>query len=56
MLTRSTAAHSTSTTSTPSTTRQATQTTAPVNSNNGQRFASPLALVLVTVAALLFFN
>ncbi|KAG7292497.1 hypothetical protein NEMBOFW57_002532 [Staphylotrichum longicolle] len=47
----------TTTTSSPSTTtRAATQTTAPVNSNNGQRFASPLAFVLVTVAALVFFN
>ncbi|KAJ4295956.1 hypothetical protein N0V88_004658 [Collariella sp. IMI 366227] len=39
-----------------STTTKAAQTTAPVNSNNGQRFASPLALVAVTVAALVFFN
>jgi hypothetical protein len=38
------------------TTTRTTQTTAPANSNNGQRFASPLALVLGTVAALLFFN
>jgi hypothetical protein len=49
-------AFTTTTTSSPSTTRAATQTTAPVNSNNGQRFASPLAFVLVTVAALVFFN
>jgi hypothetical protein len=47
---------SSSTTSTPSTTRSSSATTAPANSNDGQRFASPLALVLVTVAALLFFN
>ncbi|KAL2135627.1 hypothetical protein VTI74DRAFT_7577 [Chaetomium olivicolor] len=48
---------STTTSSVPSTTRQAsTQTTAPINSNNGQRFASPLALIAVTVAALVFFN
>lgn len=46
----------TTTTSSPSTTRASTQTTTPVNSNNGQRFASPLAFVLVTVAALVFFN
>lgn len=30
--------------------------TAPPNTNNGQRFASSLALVLGTVAALVFFN
>ncbi|KAK3906966.1 hypothetical protein C8A05DRAFT_29170 [Staphylotrichum tortipilum] len=48
---------STSTTSTSSTsTRQPAATTAPVNTNNGQRFASPLALIAVTVAALVFFN
>jgi hypothetical protein len=42
----------------PTTTRAQTTaaTTAPVNTNNGQRFASPLALILVTVVALVFFN
>ncbi|KAK4239687.1 hypothetical protein C8A03DRAFT_13933 [Achaetomium macrosporum] len=61
----STSSESTSTSSTftttttvaPTTTRaQTSATTAPANTNNGQRFASPLALVLVTVAALVFFN
>ncbi|KAL2022756.1 hypothetical protein VTK56DRAFT_4572 [Thermocarpiscus australiensis] len=46
----------TTTTLTPTTTRRVSTTTTPANSNNGQRFASPLALVLVTVAALIFFN
>ncbi|KAK0673368.1 putative extracellular matrix protein [Cercophora samala] len=47
----------TSTTSTPSPTRRVQETeTAPPNTNNGQRFASSLALVLGTVAALVFFN
>ncbi|KAK4128615.1 hypothetical protein N657DRAFT_560691 [Parathielavia appendiculata] len=42
----------------PSSTRAAatTSATAPPNTNGGQRFASPLAFVLVTVAALVFFN
>ncbi|KAK4201775.1 putative extracellular matrix protein [Triangularia verruculosa] len=47
----------TSTTVAPSTTRRTqTEETAPPNTNNGQRFASSLALVLGTVAALVFFN
>ncbi|KAM7195103.1 Ser-Thr-rich glycosyl-phosphatidyl-inositol-anchored membrane family domain containing protein [Naviculisporaceae sp. PSN 640] len=44
----------TSTTST-STTRTAPVTT-PTNQNEGQRFSSPLALLMVTVAAVFFFN
>lgn len=48
---------STTTTQTPSSTRQApTATNSPPDLNNGQRFASPLGFVLVTVAALIFFN
>ncbi|KAK4170199.1 hypothetical protein QBC43DRAFT_1707 [Cladorrhinum sp. PSN259] len=52
-------ASTTLTTTTSSTsTRAATTTTGapPPNTNNGQRFASSLALVLGTVAALVFFN
>jgi len=39
-----------------STRRPQVEETAPPNTNNGQRFASSLALVLGTVAALVFFN
>lgn len=46
----------TTTTSSTSSTRSPSPTNTPPNSNNGQRFASPLALVLVTVAALVFFH
>ncbi|KAK4659557.1 hypothetical protein QC762_111340 [Podospora pseudocomata] len=47
----------TTTTAPPTSTRRAQETeTAPPNTNNGQRFASSLALVLGTVAALVFFN
>ncbi|KAK0729277.1 hypothetical protein B0T21DRAFT_413362 [Apiosordaria backusii] len=47
----------TTTTRVPTTTRRSQVTeTAPPNTNNGQRFASSLALVLGTVAALVFFN
>ncbi|KAH8891049.1 hypothetical protein GQ53DRAFT_747302 [Thozetella sp. PMI_491] len=57
----SSSASSNSTTSTTSskassTSAKASTTTSPTNTNNGQRFASPLALVLVTVAALVCFN
>jgi hypothetical protein len=38
-----------------STTRSAPSAT-PTNNNEGQRFSSPLAMVLITVAALVFFN
>ncbi|KAK1768347.1 extracellular matrix protein [Phialemonium atrogriseum] len=51
---------------TPSTSRTSTRTSAttttsaptlvPTNTNDGQRSKSPLALVLVTIAALLYFN
>jgi hypothetical protein len=42
---------------TPSTTRATTSPTGTIpDINNGQRFASPLGFVLVTVAALIFFN
>jgi hypothetical protein len=44
----------TSTSATSSST--STSTSSPQNTNNGQKFQSPLALVLVTVAALLYFN
>ncbi|RKU46092.1 hypothetical protein DL546_005161 [Coniochaeta pulveracea] len=46
---------STSRTST-SASSTSTSTSSPQNTNNGQKFQSPLALVLVTVAALLYFN
>lgn len=52
----STTSSFTTTTSAPTTTRPAQSTNTPLNSNNAQRFASPLALVLVTVAALVFFH
>lgn len=52
----SSSTHSSSTSTRPTTTRANEATNTPANSNDGQRFASPLALVLVTVAALLFFN
>jgi hypothetical protein len=45
-----------STTPTSTSTRGTSTNTPPANSNNGQRFASSLALVLGTVAALVFFN
>ncbi|KAK4043692.1 Ser-Thr-rich glycosyl-phosphatidyl-inositol-anchored membrane family-domain-containing protein [Parachaetomium inaequale] len=54
----STSSFTTTTSQAPSTTRGATTTptsTIP-DLNNGQRFASPLGFVLVTVAALIFFN
>ncbi|KAL2270069.1 hypothetical protein VTJ83DRAFT_2253 [Remersonia thermophila] len=44
------------TTQTPTTTRNTQPTEAPENTNSGNRFMSPLALVLGTVAALVFFN
>ncbi|KAK3986890.1 hypothetical protein QBC44DRAFT_372626 [Cladorrhinum sp. PSN332] len=46
----------TSITSSSSTAPASTTAAPPPNSNNGQRFASSLALVLGTVAALVFFN
>ncbi|KAK4145437.1 Ser-Thr-rich glycosyl-phosphatidyl-inositol-anchored membrane family-domain-containing protein [Dichotomopilus funicola] len=53
----STTLSTSTTTQTPSTTREApTGTNSPPDLNNGQRFASPLGFVLVTVAALIFFN
>jgi hypothetical protein len=39
-----------------STTSHAPATTSITNTNNGQRFASSLALILGTAAALFFFN
>lgn len=46
----------TTTTQTPTTTRNTQPSDAPDNTNSGNRFMSPLALVLGTVAALVFFN
>ncbi|KAL2199904.1 Ser-Thr-rich glycosyl-phosphatidyl-inositol-anchored membrane family-domain-containing protein [Corynascus similis CBS 632.67] len=40
----------------PTSTRGSEPTNDPENLNSGQRFASPLGFVLVTVAALIFFN
>ncbi|KAK4188531.1 hypothetical protein QBC35DRAFT_192779 [Podospora australis] len=54
-VTVSTTLSTTHTSTTTSASRSSTQT-APVNTNNGQRFASSLALVLGTVAAIVFFN
>ncbi|KAK4151193.1 hypothetical protein C8A00DRAFT_45558 [Chaetomidium leptoderma] len=45
------------TTQSSTSTRETTEpSNTPLNTNDSQRFASPIALVLVTVAALLFFN
>ncbi|KAM7224283.1 hypothetical protein V8F06_000064 [Rhypophila decipiens] len=45
------------TTSTTSTSTRSAPTSTPTNQNSeGQRFSSPLALLLVTVAAVMFFN
>ncbi|KAK0632346.1 hypothetical protein B0T14DRAFT_560047 [Immersiella caudata] len=52
-----TSASSTSTRSTSTrTTATTTPTSTPTNNNEGQRFSSSLALVFMTVAALVFFN
>lgn len=51
-----TSSSSSTTTRPASSTREAAPTNTPPNNNSGQRFASPLALVFVTVAALVFFN
>ncbi|KAK4132512.1 hypothetical protein BT67DRAFT_435505 [Trichocladium antarcticum] len=50
------ASESTSASSTPTTTFNAQETFAPINSNDARHFSSPLALVLGTVAALVFLN
>lgn len=55
-MTTTTSEEPTTTTEEPTTTPTATPTDAPENNNSGNRFASPLALVLVTFAALVFFN
>lgn len=52
----SSTAGTSSTFSTAATTTRSTATTTPTNTNNGQRYQSSLALVLVTVAALLYLN
>jgi hypothetical protein len=50
------ASTSTSKTASPTDDNEGTGQTPPPSLNNGQRFASPLALVLGAVAALMFFN
>ncbi|KAK1754923.1 hypothetical protein QBC47DRAFT_402274 [Echria macrotheca] len=52
----STTNHASSTSTSATSTRTNSPSTTPANNNEGQRFASPLALVFITVAALVFFN